>query len=174
MDSSNILGQNSVKVESLESPSIRITTGTGDITSKSIKGDFISLLSQTGNVNCLGLSQGRITIHSGSGVWPTIPGKIFILNLFWLGIYIKFRTFTATNSKVLLWKSPQTRGTSPQNLSIRMSRNSFRRLETLRSKICTENAAWKSPALEIWMLVKHKLLLYLNHACCLDCIIFFL
>jgi hypothetical protein len=24
------------------------------------------------------------------------------------------------------------------------------------------------------MLVKHKLLLYLNHACCLDCIIFFL
>jgi hypothetical protein len=52
----------------MESPSIRITTGTGDITSKSIKGDFISLLSQTGNVNCLGLSQGRITIHSGSGV----------------------------------------------------------------------------------------------------------
>ena len=62
------MGQNSVHVESMESPSIRITTGTGDITSKSIKGDFISLLSQTGNVNCLGLSQGRITIHSGSGV----------------------------------------------------------------------------------------------------------
>ncbi len=68
VDSANILGQNSIEIESLESGSIRVTTGSGDITSKSIKGDFISLLSQSGHVKCLGLSQGRITIHSGSGV----------------------------------------------------------------------------------------------------------
>ena len=68
VDSANIMGKNSVQVESLESGSIRITTGSGDITSKSIKGDFISLLSQSGNIKCLGLSQGRITIHTGSGV----------------------------------------------------------------------------------------------------------
>lgn len=67
VDFANILGHNSVHVESMESASVRITTGSGDITSNSLKGDFISLLTQTGNVKCSGLSQGRITIHSGSG-----------------------------------------------------------------------------------------------------------
>ncbi|KAI9555603.1 hypothetical protein GHT06_018118 [Daphnia sinensis] len=67
VDSANILGHNNVHVESMESASVRITTGSGDITTNSLKGDFISLLTQTGNVKCSGLSQGRITIHSGSG-----------------------------------------------------------------------------------------------------------
>lgn len=68
VDCANILGENSVKVESLESGSIRVTTGSGPISSKSIKGDYISLLSQSGNVTCLGVSQGRIVIQSGTGV----------------------------------------------------------------------------------------------------------
>lgn len=68
IDSANIEGQNSVQVESFESGSIRVSTGSGNITTKSIKGDFISLLSQSGHVTCTGISQGRITIQSGSGV----------------------------------------------------------------------------------------------------------
>ena len=44
----------------------------GNITTKGIKGDFISLLSQSGDINSLSNSQGRIIIQSGSGVGPSI------------------------------------------------------------------------------------------------------
>lgn len=58
----------SIIVFFLTKGSIRVTTGSGNITSKSIKGNYISLLSQTGNINCVTLSQGRIVVQSGSGV----------------------------------------------------------------------------------------------------------
>lgn len=52
----------------LRQNSIRISTGSGDITSKNIKGDYISLLSQSGNITCQAVSQGRIVVQTGSGV----------------------------------------------------------------------------------------------------------
>ena len=54
---------------------------TGNITTKSIKGDFISLLSQSGDINCLSNSQGRIIIQSGSGVGQSIKQFKPLINL---------------------------------------------------------------------------------------------
>lgn len=68
VDVANLLGENSVHIESLETVSVRVATCSGNITTKNLKGNHICLLSQSGKINCKSSSQGRIIIQSGNGV----------------------------------------------------------------------------------------------------------
>jgi len=60
-------GKNNIDIRSLESTLIEILTESGNITSKSLKGDVIKLSSKSGSINCQGVTQGSISFQSDSG-----------------------------------------------------------------------------------------------------------
>jgi len=60
----------------MESTLIDILTGSGNISSKSLKGDVIDLKSQSGNINCQGVTQGKISFQSESGVSIDINNQV--------------------------------------------------------------------------------------------------